>query len=215
MVGCGRVSGFQNQLKLVESLIEDYPDSAWYILQDIPVSLLRDGEELAWYKLLLTEADYKLYKPFKNDTLINYSIRYYQQTKNEHRLATAYYYKGAINNEELKNKDTAIVYLKKAEELSRKSNDELLKSKIYEELRYVNAQINSNQFAFHYSKLFLACSKKLGRPNYLACAYNNMATIIDLGIPKQQKRIETRVCSILTNATNGRKFVSSTIMLMT
>lgn len=176
MVGCGRVSGFQNQLKFVESLIEDYPDSAWIILQDIPVSLLRDGEELAWYKLLLTEADYKLYKPFKNDTLINYSIRYYQQTKNEHRLATAYYYKGAINNEELKNKDTAIVYLKKAEELSRKGYDELLKSKIYEELRYVNAQINSNQFAFHYSKLFLSCSKKIGRPNYLACAYNNMAT---------------------------------------
>lgn len=163
-------------MEAAEAVIEDNPDSAWIMLRDIPSSLLSDGEEKALYNLLLTEAAYKLYKPFKDDSLINYSITYYQQHNNQPRLATAYYYKGSINYDELGNKEQGVLFYKEAEELANKGNDELLKAKLYESLRNMNAQIGDQQLAMHYSELFLASSKKLENPIYIANAYENMAS---------------------------------------
>lgn len=163
-------------MEAAEAVIEDNPDSAWIMLRDIPSSLLSDGEEKALYNLLLTEAAYKLYKPFKDDSLINYSITYYKQHNNQPRLATAYYYKGSINYDELGNKEQGVLFYKEAEELANKGNDELLKAKLYESLRNMNAQIGDQQLAMHYSELFLASSKKLENPIYIANAYENMAS---------------------------------------
>lgn len=163
-------------MEAAEAVIEDNPDSAWIMLRDIPSSLLSDGEEKALYNLLLTEAAYKLYKPFKDDSLINYSITYYKQHNNQPRLATAYYYKGSINYDELGNKEQGVLFYKEAEELANKGNDDLLKAKLYESLRNMNAQIGDQQLAMHYSELFLASSKKLGTPIYIANAYENMAS---------------------------------------
>lgn len=163
-------------MEAAEAVIEDNPDSAWIMLRDIPSSLLSDGEEKALYNLLMTEAAYKLYKPFKDDSLINYSITYYQQHNNQPRLAIAYYYKGSINYDELGNKEQGVLFYKEAEELANKGNDELLKAKLYESLRNMNAQIGDQQLAMHYSELFLASSKKLGNPIYIANAYENMAS---------------------------------------
>ena len=163
-------------MEAAEAVIEDNPDSAWIMLRDIPSSLLSDGEEKALYNLLMTEAAYKLYKPFKDDSLINYSITYYQQHNNQPRLAIAYYYKGSINYDELGNKEQGVLFYKEAEELANKGNDESLKAKLYESLRNMNAQIGDQQLAMHYSELFLASSKKLGNPIYIANAYENMAS---------------------------------------
>ena len=163
-------------MEAAEAVIEDNPDSAWIMLRDIPSSLLSDGEEKALYNLLLTEAAYKLYKPFKDDSLINYSITYYKQHNNQPRLATAYYYKGSINYDELGNKEQGVLFYKEAEELANKGNDELLKAKLYESLRNMNAQIGDQQLAMYYSRLFLASSKRLGNPMYIANAYENMAS---------------------------------------
>jgi len=163
-------------MEAAEAVIENNPDSAWIMLRDIPSSLLSDGEEKALYNLLLTEAAYKLYKPFKDDSLINYSITYYKQHNNQPRLATAYYYKGSINYDELGNKEQGVLFYKEAEELANKGNDELLKAKLYESLRNMNAQIGDQQLAMHYSELFLASSKKLGNPIYIVNAYENMAS---------------------------------------
>lgn len=175
-MACSSVSSYRKQMEAAEAVIEDYPDSAWIMLGDIPPSLLSDGEEKALYNLLLTEAAYKLYKPFKDDSLINYSITFYKQHNNQPRLATAYYYKGSINYDELGNKEQGVLSYKEAEELANKGNDELLKAKLYESLRNMNARIGDQQFAMHYSELCLASSKKLGNPIYMANAYENMAS---------------------------------------
>lgn len=175
-MACSSVSDYRNQMEAVEAVIEDNPDSAWIMLRDIPSSLLSDGEEKALYNLLMTEAAYKLYKPFKDDSLINYSITFYKQHNNQPRLATAYYYKGSINYDELGNKEQGVLFYKEAEELANKGNDELLKAKLYESLRNMNAQIGDQQLAMHYSRLFLASSKRLGNPMYIANAYENMAS---------------------------------------
>ena len=96
LLGCSQLSSYQHQLEQAEAVIEDNPDSALVLLNGIPASLVSDGEERALYNLLMTEATYKLYKPFGNDSLINYSIDYYSKSNNDNRLATANLYKGGL-----------------------------------------------------------------------------------------------------------------------
>ena len=174
-MACSSVSSYRKQMEAVEAVIEDYPDSAWIMLRDIPSSLLSDGEEKALYNLLMTEAAYKLYKPFKDDSLINYSITYYQQHNNQHRLATAYYYKGSINCDELENKEQGVLCLKTAEELAKEGDDELLRNKILEELCVLNNKSQNYETALVYSKSFLESSKILGKPEHIACAYERIS----------------------------------------
>lgn len=174
-MACSSASDYRNQMEAAEAVIEDHPDSAWIMLRDIPSSLLSDGEEKALYNLLLTMARYKLYKPFKDDSLINYSVQYYEQHGNQKRLAASYYYKGSVL-EELGEKVQAALYYKKSEELANANNDELVKAKIYASLRSINYQIGDQQLAMHYSELFLVSSKQLGDPIYMANAYENMAS---------------------------------------
>ena len=174
-MACSSVSKYRKQMEAAEAVIEDHPDSAWIMLRDIPSSLLSDGEEKALYNLLLTMATYKLYKPFKDDSLINYSVQYYEQHGNQKRLAASYYYKGSVL-EELGEKVQAALYYKKSEELANANNDELVKAKIYASLRSINYQIGDQQLAMHYSELFLVSSKQLGDPIYMANAYENMAS---------------------------------------
>ena len=185
LLGCSQLSSYQHQLELAEDVIEDNPDSAWVLLSDIPASLVSDGEERALYNLLMTEATYKLYKPFGNDSLINYSIDYYSKSNNVNRLATANLYKGGLYYH-LKNIDKATFYAKQAEELTMNSDDELLKCKIYEMLAIINFNTKNHQLCQHYANLLIESSIKLNRPMWLALAYETKALVSsNLGDSKQ------------------------------
>lgn len=185
LLGCSQLSSYQHQLEMAEMVIEDNPDSAWVLLSDIPASLVSDGEERALYNLLMTEATYKLYKPFGNDSLINYSIDYYSKSNNVNRLATANLYKGGLYYH-LKNIDKATFYAKQAEELTMNSDDELLKCKIYEMLAIINFNTKNHQLCQHYANLLIESSIKLNRPMWLALAYETKALVSsNLGDSKQ------------------------------
>lgn len=175
ITACTQQNGYRQQLDRIEAVIEENPDSAWTMLENIPSSQLEEGEDKALYNLLFTEAAYKLYKPLNNDSLISYSVKFYESDNNSKRLATAYYYKGSVV-EESGNISEATLYYKKSEELANSGEDELLKAKVYESLRYLNCNTGDFKRALHYSKLFLTSSKRLGNPVYLANAYENMAT---------------------------------------
>lgn len=183
--GCSQLSSYQHQLEQAEAVIEDNPDSALVLLNGIPASLVSDGEERALYNLLMTEATYKLYKPFGNDSLINYSIDYYSKSNNVNRLAAANLYKGGLYYH-LKNIDKATFYAKQAEELTMNSDDELLKCKIYELLATINHHEQNHQLFQHYANLLIESSIKLNRPMWLALAYETKALVSrNLGDSKQ------------------------------
>ncbi len=185
LLGCSRLSSYRHQLEMAEAVIEDNPDSAWILLNEIPASLVNEGEERALYNLLMTEATYKLYKPFENDSLINYSIDYYSKGNNVNRLAAANLYKGGLYFH-LRDMDKATFYVKQAEELTQSSDDELLKCKIYEFLAIINHNIKYYQLCQHYANLLLKSSLKLNRPIWLALAYEIKALVSrNLGDSKQ------------------------------
>lgn len=174
-IACSSASKYHHQLEQVEAIIEDNPDSAKRLLEEIPSSVLNDGEERALYNLLLTMVDYKLYKPFTNDSLIRYSLAYYTQSGKKDRLATVCYYLGAINYEELKQKDVALHYLKKAEELTERNEEELLKNKLYELLHSINYNAQLSRLSLRYATLFLKSSKRIGNPELISRAYEHLS----------------------------------------
>ncbi len=191
IVACSPISNYHHQLEQVESVIEDHPDSAKILLDKIPSSLLSQEGERALYYLLLTMADYKLYKHFSNDSTINYCVSYYKNTKQTLRLATAYYYMGAINYEELNQKKLAVHYLKKAEELSNVCNNELLKNKIFELFHSINYNAQNFKLSLQYANLFLESSKKIGDPELISRAYEHLSNdYISFGDDKAAKYIE-------------------------
>lgn len=174
-IACSSSSRYRKQLDTVEAIIEEVPDSAKTILEGIPISLLSEGEEKALYNMLWTMTNYKLYNPFVDDSLIKYSVNYYEKSGETDRLATAYYYMGAINYEELKEKEKALLYLKRAEELAEKKNDELLKNKIYELLQGINYASGNFQLSLHYSERLLESSLELNDLELVARSYEHMS----------------------------------------
>lgn len=88
LVSCYRSSSYHQQLEQAELIIEDHPDSAKAILQTIPTSLI-GKEERALHNMLMTMANYKLYIPFTNDSLISHSVTYYSESGNKNLLASA------------------------------------------------------------------------------------------------------------------------------
>lgn len=175
-VACNHFSGYHHQLKEIETVIESYPDSAWTLLSRLPATLLSDGEERAMYNLLLTEAKYKLYKSFNDDSLISYSVDHYEKNGNLIKLAVAYYYQGAVYRE-LNDIDKAILFLKKAEELAEKNDDELLKNKIYETLYNINSKYNNFSLARKYADLLLKSSLKMDSLGIAARAFGYISNV--------------------------------------
>ena len=57
LVACsGNRGEHARRLSRADSLLPARPDSAWRVLQEVPVADLRDEGEQAWYALLQTEA---------------------------------------------------------------------------------------------------------------------------------------------------------------
>lgn len=173
LVGCSMGTSYQAKLEEIEGMIEEQPDSALSHLNRIDSMIDEKGRERALYNLLLTESLYKLYKPI-NDTLINYSIDFYEQGHDNRHLAMSYYYKAVVIDDMGKTED-AVLYLKKAENLAKKENDELLKNKIYENLHYINLQSHNYKLAMEYARFFLSSSFALKDTALICKAYDDIA----------------------------------------
>ncbi len=164
---CRHTSECRKQLAEVEQVIELYPDSAWKMLQKIDSASVADGEEKAVYNLLMTELKYRYYLPTPNDSVIRYSSDFFADNENPHYQATAYYYHGCVLLE-LGKRMEAMQMMKKAEESSGKTDDELLRNKIYEKLFHMNVNTSNSLLAMKYARLFLKSSEQL-RDTLLIC----------------------------------------------
>ena len=181
---CELFIGNSGQLSQVERMMEQQPDSALALLEQIPPSLLNTEKEQALYHLLMTQARYKLYQPIADTEPIDQSIRYFEKTEDRLHLAAAYYYKGVVVYD-LSRNDEAVAYLKKAEELvgdqgtktetALESGEELLRNKIFEEMHHINLHSENLQLALSYSRRFLLSSLLLDNQELVCRAYDDIA----------------------------------------
>lgn len=82
------------------SLMMEYPDSAYLLLQSIASSSFPQGSELeARYALLYTQAQYKCYADIPSDSLISVAVDYYEANDRETDRFYAYLYQGIVRHQ--------------------------------------------------------------------------------------------------------------------
>lgn len=91
--GCGhRINS--TDLSSIDSLVstKEY-DSAYHEVLKINPQAIINPEDKAYYNLLLTKTTCLVGKPCLPDSLIDFSISFYENTTNKEKLCDSYYYK--------------------------------------------------------------------------------------------------------------------------
>jgi tetratricopeptide (TPR) repeat protein len=121
------------ELKTAEQLIENHPDSALHILRNISPANYKSGESRALYGLLMIRTLDKKLLPLKPDSLLDYSIAYYEKNPDSDRLATCYLYKGRTYKYYFRYEKAVNYYLKALDE-AKSTKDYLLSGRINSDL---------------------------------------------------------------------------------
>lgn len=159
----------------VDSLLNnEQQDSAQDLMRRIPPTSIHNDEVKAYYNLLLTRLLYRENQQIKNDSLIDFSINYYQKTGNSAKLAECYYYKGGIYEDRGETK-AAISYLKEGEYQATGLKDLNIIHKLEESLAIVNGHHNEYAVSLNYAKKTLALSYQAHKTNWIADALQTMA----------------------------------------
>jgi len=115
-----------NELKVAEQIMEEHPDSALHILQKISPEKYSSDANRALYGILLYQALDKNYMSLQPDSLINFSIDYYQKQNNKVRLGMCHLYKGRSYQNKYKYELAASEYLKALDDLKAESDYNIL-----------------------------------------------------------------------------------------
>ena len=173
------VSCSQNEicssLKTAEDIINDNPDSTLSILREIDYEALKDNHLKALYGLLYTSANIKKQKVPDYDSLIDYSIQFFENNNDSYHLADSYYYKGMMSYAK-KQLEVSAHYLKKAESLSIKYGYSRITNKIYERLSYLNYITDNKALTLEYSKKYLNSSIELKDRTLISRAFVMVAS---------------------------------------
>lgn len=131
LVGCSLIP---SELQHAEHIMETTPDSALHILLNVkPNDQRYSTEDKALYGLLLFQALDKNKLDLQPDSVINFSISYYQTKGNKPQLAKAYFYKARMYKNAQLFDEATILYLK-ALDNTNKNNDADLLGKIYADM---------------------------------------------------------------------------------
>lgn len=162
-------------LNRIDSLVsaEEY-DSAYHEVLKINPQEIVNPEDKAHYNLLLTRTCVLTENQTPSDSLIDFSISFYEKVGDKEHLCDAYYYKVfySINKG---NYPEAILLCKKAEKLANQTNNTKQLLKITELVAYVNGVCGNYNLKLQYSKHALEYASKIGEQKYITSAYVNLS----------------------------------------
>ena len=93
------VNDYERILSLAEQCLEGSPDSASQWLEQIgDVHELSDNQRAKFF-LIRTQANHKMHKSLVNDSLIDFSVRYFCKENKRHDAAKALIYKGLVHRQ--------------------------------------------------------------------------------------------------------------------
>ena len=133
LTGCNDPKPVTDALTRAETLMNEYPDSAWAVLNTLSPDEMGQNRTRAHYALLYTQAQDKTYRDETNDSLINIAVDYYRHTDDARRKFLSYYYKGRVHFN-AKDYLNAISCYMEAEQLADAVGDDYLTGLLYAEL---------------------------------------------------------------------------------
>lgn len=139
-------------LNIADTHIEEHPDSALQILNQIDSNDISDNGQLAYYYLLRSQA---LYKTNQKQTAkdLDFSINYYGDNGNYPLLQRALFYRAEINYErDPTDLDSIVSDYLDAEQLITNKSDSLLVFRIYNSLRVIYMEHSDLDKDLEYSK---------------------------------------------------------------
>lgn len=125
-----RTGGVSAELDYIETYINEYPDSALSVLQNINEDLLHGSSNRNHYNLLLAQAKDKCFIDETEDSVMLSVVTYYSKRKDKEKLFMAYYYLGRIRQNAGRYTESIMSYLD-AEQLIDYSDNELQKGLLY------------------------------------------------------------------------------------
>ena len=133
LAGCNDPKPVTDALHRAEALMNEYPDSAWAVLNTLSPDAMGQSCARAHYALLYTQAQDKTYRDETNDSLISVAVDYYRHTDDARRKFLSYYYKGRVSFN-AKDYLTATSCYMEAEQLADAVGDDYLTGLLYAEL---------------------------------------------------------------------------------
>ncbi len=124
-------------LSSIESLVNANPDSAWTLLNSISDVEGLDRGDRAEYYLQLAHTKYKRDMAQDDDSLLDYSLAYYKEQNDPHKIAMCWLYKGRAHFEANRYTEAARCY-KEAEAMALQSADEKMLEFVYNQLGHVH-----------------------------------------------------------------------------
>ena len=91
LAGCNDPKPLTEALTRAEALMNEYPDSAWAVLNTLSPDEMGQNRTRAHYALLYTQAQDKTYRDETNDSLISIAVDYYRHTDDARRKFLSYY----------------------------------------------------------------------------------------------------------------------------
>lgn len=166
IVGC-KDSVLESKLNTAELIIDEQPDSAFAILNDISIKSISNRSQKAKFALLLTMAQFKCEKYPNNDSIINIAYKYFKSGKYQ---IESIIFKGCVT-EILDVPKDALHYYKEAETLVSLDNYDLLG---YINMRignvYRHSYINNNEHINKYKKALFYYTKSNNVKYQQVCA---------------------------------------------
>ncbi|MEI6754270.1 MAG: hypothetical protein WCK78_14030 [Paludibacter sp.] len=177
------------ELTAAEQLMETAPDSALHILQKFHYDKYILDKNKAWYGVLLMQALDKKLLPLQPDSMIDFSVQYYEKHSDNLLLAKAYYYKGRSYIRKLQY-DQATSYFLKSIDLLEKNDQYFLMGKIYNmlgEMYLIQLDFNTSR-----KKYILAYESFLKAKKY---NFSNYA-LLDIGrtFSQEKKYLQAKRC---------------------
>jgi len=160
LAGCS----FQpSEMKIAEQVMETAPDSALHLLQSMHIDHSMSSADRALYGLLYFQALDKNRLPLTPDSLINFSLNYYQKENDIKRLPYCYFYKARIYKITQRYDEATILYLKALDQLQNNKNYDLL-GKIYADMGDICSLQKDYENALRKYQLSADYYKNAGKP---------------------------------------------------
>ncbi len=182
-VSCNRNGSVRKVLADSESLMNERPDSALYMLQNINPKDLNFKRLRAEHSLLLSMALDKNYIDLTSDTLINVAVDYYRRHRDYERQFQSLYYQGRVY-ENAGQYSKAMLSFTEAEQIIDKVDNDFAKGLLYAHLgdlydRFYNYQKSLE--CYMESERFYNKANRISHVYYarisIGCIYINMNQI--------------------------------------
>ena len=166
---------FNRKLQDVENVIDEYPDSALSMLQEIDASSFSRDHDKALYNLLITQAKEKCSIPVKTDSVVSFAASYFLQKNDKERAMKALNYQGNIRREYLKDNDRAIISYIQAYDLAVELDNKFWIGMTARGIADVYGDSYKGKDAVKYSTIAYENMKEAGRQVYIDYALLDLA----------------------------------------